>query len=109
MTEHYFSVLWTYDLDMNVVYVISLNYFNRSRLLWEGTSRISALLSSSEQLQQSQSGWVPLVISLMYEYHNRKDSEWKPYLNFLPTVQQLDQPMFWSNDKLSLLDGRIYV
>ena len=40
------------------------------------------------------SGWAPLLVTLMYEYTN-PSSHWKPYLNLVPDVTVLDQPMFW--------------
>lgn len=42
----------------------------------------------------SRSGWAPLLLTLMYEYTN-PTSYWKPYLNLVPDVAVLDQPMFW--------------
>ncbi|XP_020622460.1 protein PFC0760c-like isoform X2 [Orbicella faveolata] len=41
------------------------------------------------------SGWAPLLLTLMYEYTN-PSSHWKPYLNLVPDVTVLDQPMFWA-------------
>lgn len=40
------------------------------------------------------SGWAPLLLALMYEYTN-PTSHWKSYLNLVPDVTVLDQPMFW--------------
>ena len=34
----------------------------------------------------------------MYEYTNPV-SFWKPYLSLVPSVQVLDQPMFWTADE----------
>lgn len=34
----------------------------------------------------------------MYEYTN-PTSRWKPYLNLVPDVTILDQPMFWGEDE----------
>ena len=42
----------------------------------------------------SRSGWAPLLLALMYEYTN-PTSHWKSYLNLVPDVTVLDQPMFW--------------
>ena len=41
------------------------------------------------------SGWAPLLLTLMYEYTN-PTSHWKPYLNLVPEVTVLDQPIFWN-------------
>ena len=34
----------------------------------------------------------------MYEYTN-PTSHWKPYLNLVPDVTVMDQPMFWGEDE----------
>ena len=34
----------------------------------------------------------------MYEYTNQM-SHWKPYLNLVPDITVLDQPMFWGEDE----------
>ena len=34
----------------------------------------------------------------MYEYTN-PTSRWKPYLNLVPDITTLDQPMFWGKDE----------
>lgn len=40
------------------------------------------------------SGWTPLLVALMYEYTN-PSSHWRSYLNLVPDITVLDQPMFW--------------
>ena len=41
----------------------------------------------------------------MYEYTN-PTSHWKPYLNLVPDVTVLDQPMFWGEEERQReLDG----
>ena len=40
------------------------------------------------------SGWTPLLVALMYEYTD-PSSHWRPYLNLIPDINVLDQPMFW--------------
>ena len=44
---------------------------------------------------ESKSGWVPLLVSLMFEYNNPA-SLWRPYLDLVPDFKELDLPMFWS-------------
>ena len=44
------------------------------------------------------SGWVPLLLALMYEFSN-SESFWKPYLDLTPDVTTLDQPLFWSAEE----------
>lgn len=45
------------------------------------------------------SGWVPLLLTLMYEYTN-KDSKWKPYLDLLPNIEEFGHPLFWTVEEL---------
>ncbi len=55
---------------------------------------LSSNLFAGKQELQSDSGWVPLLLSLMYEYTNQT-SQWRPYLDLCPDFDELDQPMFW--------------
>ena len=69
------------------------------RQLWEWSIILDVTLfltnfSGTEELK-SNSGWVPLLLSLMFEYTNN-DSLWRPYLDLCPDFNELDQPMFWS-------------
>ncbi|KAK6192842.1 hypothetical protein SNE40_004243 [Patella caerulea] len=66
----------------------------RSILLHGGTSSISNLLKNEADDLLSESGWVPLLISLMYEYNN-PTSTWRPYLDLVPDFKELNLPMFW--------------
>ncbi|XP_078590054.1 N-lysine methyltransferase SETD6-like isoform X7 [Branchiostoma floridae x Branchiostoma japonicum] len=45
------------------------------------------------------SGWVPQILALMYEFTN-PNSRWRPYLQLVPDFSQLDQPMFWTEDEI---------
>lgn len=40
------------------------------------------------------SGWVPLLLALLYEYTSPR-SHWRPYLSLWTDFRALDQPMFW--------------
>ena len=44
---------------------------------------------------ESESGWVPLLLCLMYELTS-PSSRWRPYLDLIPDYTELDLPMFWS-------------
>uniref|UniRef100_A0A8C5H6Q0 N-lysine methyltransferase SETD6 n=1 Tax=Gouania willdenowi TaxID=441366 RepID=A0A8C5H6Q0_GOUWI len=60
----------------------------RSALLHQGTTKISALLEGEKSCLESESGWVPLLLSLLYEYTSPL-SHWKPYLSLdLANIQQ---------------------
>lgn len=93
----------------------------RSALLHQGTTKVSALLEKgvknyNEALNlpashlhffltlyffvaekaslESTSGWVPLLLALLYEYTSLQ-STWKPYLSLWTDFKTLDHPMFW--------------
>ncbi|XP_070829223.1 N-lysine methyltransferase setd6 [Chaetodon trifascialis] len=70
----------------------------RSALLHQGTTRVSALLEKESSSLESSSGWVPLLLTLMYEYMS-SESHWKPYLSLWTSFKTLDHPMFWSEEE----------
>ncbi|VDH95937.1 N-lysine methyltransferase SETD6 [Mytilus galloprovincialis] len=75
----------------------------RSCLLMPQTSTISQQTQNDIDSLKSSSGWVPLLLSLMYEYNNPQ-SKWRPYLDLVPDFKQLDLPMFWTEtERKSLL------
>ncbi|XP_069134186.1 N-lysine methyltransferase setd6-like [Argopecten irradians] len=75
----------------------------RKLLLHPKTSAISRLLKKEAAALTSDSGWVPLLLALMYEYNN-PESTWRPYLDLVPDFRELDLPMFWpENERESLL------
>ncbi|XP_069824740.1 N-lysine methyltransferase SETD6 [Dendropsophus ebraccatus] len=77
----------------------------RSALLSQHTTRIRDLLEKEQDNLQSRSGWVPLLISLMYEATD-KCSPWAAYFGLWPHLTPPDLPMFWSEDeRLQLLKG----
>lgn len=67
----------------------------RSALLHHGTTKVSALLEKERSSLESPSGWVPLLLALLYEYTSSQ-SHWKPYLSLWTDFKALDHPMFWS-------------
>lgn len=70
----------------------------RSALLHHGTTKVSALLEKEKSSLESSSGWVPLLLSLMYEYTSSQ-SHWKPYLSLWSDFKTLDHPMFWPKEE----------
>ncbi|XP_070763845.1 N-lysine methyltransferase setd6 [Enoplosus armatus] len=77
----------------------------RSALLHQGTTKVSALLEKERSPLESSSGWVPLLLALLYEYTSTQ-SHWKPYLSLWTNFKTLDHPMFWSKgDRDRLLRG----
>ncbi|KYO27500.1 N-lysine methyltransferase SETD6 isoform X3 [Alligator mississippiensis] len=77
----------------------------RAALLSQHTTSIQALLEEGQASLQSQSGWVPLLLSLLHEYTAR-NSYWQPYLSLWPDLKSLDHPMFWpEEERVQLLQG----
>ncbi|XP_072768017.1 N-lysine methyltransferase setd6 [Nerophis lumbriciformis] len=77
----------------------------RSALLHQGTTKVSALLEREKGALESSSGWVPLLLALLYEYTSPQ-SHWRHYLSLWTDFKTLDHPMFWSKeDRDSLLRG----
>ncbi|KAG7468617.1 hypothetical protein MATL_G00145040 [Megalops atlanticus] len=77
----------------------------RTALLFQGTSPVKAVLEEGKDSLESASGWVPLLMALMWEYTSPK-SHWRPYLSLWPDFKALDHPMFWSKEeRVSLLQG----
>uniref|UniRef100_H3AWK3 N-lysine methyltransferase SETD6 n=1 Tax=Latimeria chalumnae TaxID=7897 RepID=H3AWK3_LATCH len=77
----------------------------RKVLLNHETTSIHTLLEKENLSLQSPSGWVPLLMSLLYEYTNEK-SHWKPYFSLWMDFKGLEHPMFWSEqERAKLLQG----
>ncbi|XP_032086967.1 N-lysine methyltransferase SETD6 [Thamnophis elegans] len=77
----------------------------RTALLSQHTSTLAPLLRKEEASLQSSSGWVPLLISLLYEC-TVSNSHWGPYFSLWPQFTDLDHPMFWGpEDRARLLQG----
>lgn len=55
---------------------------------------------------EESSGWVPLLITLMYEF-TKEDSFWRPYLDLVPEVTGFGHPLFWKEEDMKAeLRGR---
>ncbi|XP_010881769.3 N-lysine methyltransferase setd6 [Esox lucius] len=70
----------------------------RTALLHQGTTKVLAVLEEGKASLENTSGWVPLLLALMYEYTSPQ-SHWRPYLSLWPDFTALDHPMFWSKDE----------
>eukprot|EP00505_MAST-04D_sp_SCG-Rhode-Island_P002496 Stramenopile-MAST_4_protein_2496 len=46
-----------------------------------------------------------LALRLLQEVRLGEDSEWAPYIKILPRPEQVNQPLWWSKDELSMLQG----
>ncbi|XP_074635550.1 N-lysine methyltransferase setd6-like isoform X1 [Acropora palmata] len=91
---HRFGMIAVDDIDKGE----SLFEIPRSLLLTPETSSISGILETlandGQFALENRSGWTPLLVALMYEYTD-PSSHWRPYLNLIPDINVLDQPMFW--------------
>ncbi|XP_072492737.1 N-lysine methyltransferase SETD6 isoform X5 [Notamacropus eugenii] len=77
----------------------------RAVLLSQKTTTIRGLLEKEHGALQSQSGWVPLLLALLYEYL-AEDSPWRCYFSLWPDLGTLQHPMFWSEEeRKQLLQG----
>uniref|UniRef100_A0A8C2FUB4 N-lysine methyltransferase SETD6 n=1 Tax=Cyprinus carpio TaxID=7962 RepID=A0A8C2FUB4_CYPCA len=68
----------------------------REVLLHQATAKVKKVLEEGKKSLESASGWVPLLLGLLYEY-TCPQSHWKPYLSLWPDFRTLDQPMFCQN------------
>ncbi|KAI8578436.1 hypothetical protein K450DRAFT_246787 [Umbelopsis ramanniana AG] len=73
----------------------------RKVLLSEETSQL-ATKPGMKDILNSQQGWAPLILCLMYELKS-ENSFWKPYLDILPNI--FDTPMFWEEKDIDELAG----
>ncbi|XP_067408867.1 N-lysine methyltransferase SETD6 isoform X2 [Emydura macquarii macquarii] len=77
----------------------------RAALLSQHTTSIRSLLEKDQVSLESQSGWVPLLLSLLHEY-TASSSHWRPYLSLWPDFNSTDHPMFWpEEERVRLLQG----
>ncbi|XP_053127500.1 N-lysine methyltransferase SETD6 isoform X2 [Hemicordylus capensis] len=77
----------------------------RAALLSQHTGALAPLLRTESASLESQSGWVPLLLSLLHE-STTSNSHWAPYLALWPGFSGLDHPMFWSaEEQKRLLKG----
>uniref|UniRef100_A0A8C8RX81 N-lysine methyltransferase SETD6 n=1 Tax=Pelusios castaneus TaxID=367368 RepID=A0A8C8RX81_9SAUR len=77
----------------------------RAALLSQHTTSIRSLLEKDQVFLDSQSGWVPLLLSLLYEC-TASSSHWHPYLSLWPDLDGTDHPMFWpEEERVRLLQG----
>ncbi|KAM8892543.1 N-lysine methyltransferase setd6 [Spinachia spinachia] len=70
----------------------------RSALLHQDTTEVSVVLGKEKSSLESPSGWVPLLLVLLYEYTSPQ-SRWRPYLSLWTDFKKLDHPMFWSKEE----------
>nr|XP_033797861.1 N-lysine methyltransferase SETD6 [Geotrypetes seraphini] len=77
----------------------------RLALLSQHTTSISSLINKNQTSLKSDSGWVPLLLSLLHEYR-KGDSCWRSYFSLWPDLGATDHPMFWPKDeRVRLLQG----
>ncbi|XP_072135378.1 N-lysine methyltransferase setd6 [Mobula birostris] len=74
----------------------------RAALLSQHTTAIHDLLKREEAALESRSGWVPLLLAMMFEITSSK-SHWRPYFSLWPGFSTLHHPMFWSEEERNML------
>ncbi|XP_020389426.1 N-lysine methyltransferase setd6 isoform X1 [Rhincodon typus] len=74
----------------------------RSAVLSQHTTTISDLLKKEAAALESPSGWVPLLLSMMFEITS-SESRWKSYFSLWPDFSSLHHPMFWSEEERNRL------
>ncbi|XP_064620869.1 N-lysine methyltransferase SETD6-like isoform X2 [Lineus longissimus] len=62
------------------------------------TSSVAEIIKEASDQLVSESGWVKLLISLLYEYTN-PSSRWRPYFEMVPEFSEVDLPMFWDRSE----------
>ncbi|XP_074640987.1 N-lysine methyltransferase setd6-like [Tubulanus polymorphus] len=85
-----YGMIAEYDIDEGEV----LFEIPRNVILTSDTTNIADLLKTESESLKSNSGWVPLLVSLLYEYTS-PHSRWRPYIDLVPDFKELDPPMFW--------------
>ncbi|KAK3742989.1 hypothetical protein QZH41_015617, partial [Actinostola sp. cb2023] len=94
---HRYGMVATQDIQQNEC----LFSIPRNLLLEPKTCSIADIIKDLNKellgISGRGSGWIPLLISLMYEFTN-STSFWRPYLDIVPSLQILDQPMFWGKE-----------
>ncbi|KAL6107217.1 setd6 [Pungitius sinensis] len=93
-----YGMLATDDIEVGEV----LFTVPRSALLHQDTTAVSVVLENERSSLESPSGWVPLLLALLYEYTSPQ-SHWRPYLSLWTDFKTLDHPMFWSKEERDTL------
>ncbi|KAF6030023.1 SETD6 [Bugula neritina] len=75
----------------------------RPAALTPHNSAIAEFIQQNEDSLRSNSGWLPLILALMYERLN-PESKWREYLDTFPNFHDMELPMFWP---LSELDSEL--
>ncbi|KAF3004326.1 hypothetical protein E8E13_009393 [Curvularia kusanoi] len=64
-----------------------------------------AAFEEEEEDTEPIDAWESLILVMIYEHLQGEKSQWKPYLDILPT--SFDTPMFWTEAELKELDGTV--
>lgn len=60
---------------------------------------------TEEEDDEPLDSWASLILVMLYEYLQGDTSQWKPYIDILPT--SFDTPIFWSQEELKELEGTV--
>lgn len=86
----------------NIVEDETLFSIPRATILTTETSSIPASISA-----EVQDPWLSLIVTMLYEYQQAKDSKWAAYFDVLPA--DFDSLMYWSEAELRDLQGSAVV
>uniref|UniRef100_T2M9D8 N-lysine methyltransferase SETD6 n=1 Tax=Hydra vulgaris TaxID=6087 RepID=T2M9D8_HYDVU len=103
-TSHRYGMLATEDIKKGEV----LFTVPRQLLLNQNTATLKNRLNEFEKWLDTHgkslndsSGWLPLLITLMWEF-NQKDSFWASYLLLVPEISEFGHPLFWKEEEYNL-------
>lgn len=60
-------------------------------------------LDENDEDSEPLDSWGSLILVMLYEYLQGEGSQWKPYIDVLPST--FDTPIFWSSSELKELEG----
>ncbi|XP_067929235.1 N-lysine methyltransferase setd6-like isoform X2 [Watersipora subatra] len=71
----------------------------RTAVLSPENCGIAKFLASNAESLSSNSGWLPLILAILYEKFD-PESKWRAYLDTFPNFTNMDLPMFWPLSEL---------
>ncbi|KAL9060798.1 MAG: hypothetical protein Q9162_000502 [Coniocarpon cinnabarinum] len=74
-------------------------------VLSTSTSELLSRLPQQIQDKLSTQSWPALILVLIYEHLQGEKSKWRPYVRLLPTEQDFDTLMYWTDEELNELQA----
>mmetsp|Transcript_20061 Transcript_20061/g.46319 ORF Transcript_20061/g.46319 Transcript_20061/m.46319 type:complete len:480 (-) Transcript_20061:337-1776(-) len=69
------------------------------------TKQVAQQVLGEEVVDDGMGEYIALALLLVYERARGDDSFWAPYINILPTAEEVGQSFTWNDDELALLQG----